>query len=100
MGSNNLIVGDAKTDEPLQTIAAPFSETPYIQYPHGIRCRSIDRVMVTNTVRPADLKDPGETVTVIEASTGKVLSTHKVSSRAWRSCFCPDRSILWRISVI
>ena len=36
MGSNNLIVGDAKTDEPLQTIAAPFSETPYIQYPHGI----------------------------------------------------------------
>jgi hypothetical protein len=37
--------------------------------------------MITSTVRPADLGDPGETVTVLEASSGKVLSTHKVSRK-------------------
>jgi DNA-binding beta-propeller fold protein YncE len=36
---------------------------------------------VTSTVRPSDLGDAGETITVIEASTGKVLSTHKVSTK-------------------
>jgi len=37
--------------------------------------------MITSTVRASDLGDAGETVTVIEASSGKVLSTHKVSNK-------------------
>jgi len=37
-------------------------------------------VLVTSTVRP-DLKDPGEVLTVIQASTNKVLGQHKVSNK-------------------
>jgi hypothetical protein len=35
--------------------------------------------MITSTVMPGNLAEAGETVTVLEASSGKVLSTHKVS---------------------
>ena len=80
MGSSNVIMGDATTDHPRKTIAAPFPGSPFIRYPHGISLHEgIDRILLTSTVRPSDLGDPGETVTVLEASTGKVLSTHKVS---------------------
>jgi WD40 repeat protein len=79
MGSSNVIMGDASTDRPTKTIAAASGST-FIRYPHGISLHpGIDRAMVTSTVRASDLGDPGETVTVIEASSGKVLSTHKVS---------------------
>lgn len=82
MGSDNVIVGDARTDKPLKAIAAPGPKQPFIRYPHGIGLHSgIDRIIVTSTVRATDLGDPGETVTVIEASTGEVLSTHKVSNK-------------------
>jgi len=40
---------------------------------------SIDRVLVTSTVKPGDPSEAGDTVTVIEAKSGKVLSTHKVA---------------------
>jgi DNA-binding beta-propeller fold protein YncE len=76
MGSQNVIVGDAVSDKPTKTISVPKP------YPHGIAIHDgIDRVLITSTVRPSDLKDPGETMTVIEASTGKVLSTHKLSNK-------------------
>ena len=79
MGSSNVVMGDAAADKPTKTIAAP-SGPAFIRYPHGISVHNgIDRVMITSTVRASDLGDPGETVTVLEASTGKVLSTHKVS---------------------
>jgi hypothetical protein len=79
MGSSNVVMGDARTDKPTKTIAAA-SGPAFIRYPHGISIHNgIDRVIITSTVRPSDLGDPGETVTVLEASTGKVLSTHKVS---------------------
>lgn len=81
MGSSNVIMGDATTDKPTKTIASPGGAT-FIKYPHGISLHSgIDRIMITSTVRPSDLGDPGETVTVLEASSGKVLSTHKVSRK-------------------
>ena len=81
MSSSNVIVGNAQTDQPTQVIAAD-SKTQFIRYPHGIGLQEdIDRIMVTSTVRPSDLGDPGETVTVIEASSGKVLSTHKLSDK-------------------
>ncbi len=76
MGAQRVIVGDAIADKPTKTIALP------VPYPHGIAVHGgIDRLLVTSTVRPSDLGDAGETITVIEASTGKVLSTHKVSTK-------------------
>jgi len=76
MGSQNVIVGDATADRPIKVIPVPGT------HPHGIAIHDgIDRILVTSTVHPPDLGDPGETVTIIEASTGKVLSSHKVSNK-------------------
>ena len=41
----------------------------------------IDRYLVTSAIRPSDLGDPGEFITVVEASTNKVLSEIKVSNK-------------------
>jgi DNA-binding beta-propeller fold protein YncE len=77
MGSGKLIIGDAVADQPIKSVSLPRP------YPHGIAVHSgIDRVLATDTVRATDLKDAGESITVIEASTGKVLGTHKVSNKA------------------
>jgi len=82
MGSSNVIMGDAAGDKPIKTVGSPAGGPAFIKYPHGISIHNgIDRIIITSTVRPSDLGDPGETVTVIEASTGKVLSTHKVSKK-------------------
>jgi DNA-binding beta-propeller fold protein YncE len=76
MGSQNIIVGDALTDKPVKIISLPEP------YPHGIALHEdIDRIIVTSTDPPDGIGQPGETVTVIQASTGKVLSTHKVSNK-------------------
>lgn len=75
MGSSAVIVGDAVADKPIKTIRTPKP------YPHGIAIHSgIDRILITETISH-ELKNPGETITAIEASTGKVLSTHKVSNK-------------------
>jgi YVTN family beta-propeller protein len=75
MGSNKVIVGDTATDRITRVIDVP-------KYPHGIAVHNgIDRLLATSTVRASDFGDPGETITVIEASTGKVLSTHKVTQK-------------------
>jgi hypothetical protein len=80
MGSDNVIMGDASTDKSVKNIAAAPPGAAFISHPHGISIHDgIDRVLITSTVRPSDLGDPGETVTVLEASSGRVLSTHKVS---------------------
>ena len=77
MGSAKLIIGDAVADQPIKTVSLPRP------YPHGVAIHNgIDRLLVTETVRATDLKDAGETITVIEASTGKILATHKVSNKA------------------
>jgi DNA-binding beta-propeller fold protein YncE len=76
MGSDAVIVGDAVTDKPVRTIKLP------LKYPHGIAIHNgIDRLLVTSTVRPSDLGDPGEAVGVIEASTGRWLGEVKVSTK-------------------
>lgn len=76
MGSSKLIIGDAVNDTPTKTVSLPKP------YPHGIAIHDgIDRVLLTSTVRATDLGDPGEHITVVEASTGNVLSTHKVSNK-------------------
>ena len=77
MGSQNVVVGDAVKDAPVKTIPLPKP------YPHGIAIhQGIDRILVTSTVRATDLGDPGEDITAIEASTGKVVGTYKVSNKA------------------
>lgn len=96
MGTSNVIVGDAKTDKPIKTITAPVSKsnTTFIRYPHGIGLNGgIDRIIVSSTVRPSDLGDPGETVTVIEASSGNVLSTHKLSDKPSPSGVAPVEAV-------
>lgn len=76
MGTAKVIIGDAVTDQPTQTISLPMP------YPHGVAIADgIDRILVTSTVRATDLGDAGETITVIEASSGKVLSSLKVSKK-------------------
>ncbi|MDT3687236.1 MAG: hypothetical protein RO009_19580 [Pseudorhodoplanes sp.] len=76
MGSGKLIIGDAVTDQPAKSVTLPKP------YPHGIAVHNgIDRLLLTSTVRATDLGDPGETITVVEASTGNVLSSHKLSSK-------------------
>jgi DNA-binding beta-propeller fold protein YncE len=76
MGSSVVIVGDATTDEMLDTIALPAP------YPHGITVNDgIDRMLVTSTINPKDPTDAGESIVVIQPSTGEVLSTHKVSDK-------------------
>ncbi len=76
MGTQAMIVGDALTDKPLKTVkvGAP--------YPHGIAIHNgIDRILLTSSVRASDLGDAGEVISAVEASSGKVLGTYKVSSK-------------------
>ena len=75
MGSSVVIVGDAVSDKPIKTIK---TSKPY---PHGIAINeSINRILITGTIKH-DLTEPGETITAIEASTGKVLESYKVSKK-------------------
>ena len=83
MGSSNIIVGDAETDKPIGVIG-PQGDTldKYLKYPHGVTINDgLDRIIATSTVNPNDFKEAGETITVIEASTRKILSTHKLSTK-------------------
>jgi DNA-binding beta-propeller fold protein YncE len=81
MGSSTVIMGDAVNDKPTKTVSTAPRAPASILYPHGIAIHNgIDRVLITSTVKP-DMSEAGETVTVLEASTGNVLSTHKVSTK-------------------
>ena len=84
MGSSKVIVGDAVTDQPVKTIS------PSKLYPHGIAVNEdIDRMIITSSVRASDFGDPGETVTVLEVSIGKELSSHKLSNKPSPSGVAP-----------
>ncbi len=81
MGSSTVIMGDAVKDQPIKTVSAAEPAAAFILYPHGVAIHNgIDRVLVTSTVKP-DMSEAGESVTVLEATTGKVLSTHKLASK-------------------
>lgn len=81
MGSSNVIMGDARSDKPIKTVSAAAPAAATILYPHGIAIHNgIDRVLVTSTVKP-DMSEAGDSVTVLEARTGNVLSTHKIGSK-------------------
>lgn len=81
MGSSNVIMGDAFMDRPIKTVSAAEPAVATILYPHGIAIHNgIDRVLVTSTMKP-DMSDAGDSVTVLEAGSGKVLSTHRIASK-------------------
>src|SRR6266849_6948604 len=76
MGTQTMVVGDAVADKPLRNI------TVAAKYPHGIAIHNgIDRILLTSTVRASDLGDAGEVISAVEASSGKVLGTYKVSKK-------------------
>lgn len=82
MGSSTVIMGDAMTDAPIKTLRTAEAAPVSIRYPHGIAIHNgIDRVLITSTVKPDDMAQAGESVTVLEAGSGALLSTHKVSSK-------------------
>lgn len=75
MMSANVIVGDVATDEVTGTISLPDT------YPHGLAVHSgIDRILVTSTIK-GDLTDPRESISVVEASSHKMMGSHKMSHK-------------------
>jgi len=76
MGTSTMVVGDQKTGKPLRSVKLPA------KYPHGIAIHEgIDRILLTSTVRPADLKDPGEVIQELELASEKTVGTHKLSAK-------------------
>jgi len=76
MGSQAVIVGDAVADKPLKTVKVG------LPYPHGIAIHNgIDRILTTSTVRASDLGDAGEAINAVEASSGKVVGSYKLSAK-------------------
>ena len=103
MGSDKVLVFDADTNEVIDEIMSNQQQNAdaYIKYPHGISAdEKIDRMIITETVSPT-LEDPGKTVSIVEFSTGKVLSNiellqdETVPSAPVEVQFHPDRSIAY-----
>jgi DNA-binding beta-propeller fold protein YncE len=75
MMSAKVVVGDRESDAVTGTIDLPDT------YPHGIAINSaIDRILVTSTIK-GDLTEPGETISVVEASSLTPLGSFKVSNK-------------------
>jgi DNA-binding beta-propeller fold protein YncE len=92
MGSSNVIVGDAHMDKVIRVIGSE-DQRRFIQNPHGIGLnQSVDRLLVTSTIRP-DLTHPGNTVTEIQASTGKIVATHKISAPGFQGGSSPVEAV-------
>lgn len=73
MGSENLAMGDAETDQMIKLIDIPGT------YPHGITLHEgIDRLVVANCVAP-DMSGAGHTAEILRASTGEYLGAVPVS---------------------
>ena len=96
MGSSNVMMGNARTDKLIKVISAPKTKSSrkFIRHPHGIGINDkINRIVITNTVHPTDFSDADETVTVIKARSGKVVSTHKLSKKASPSGVAPVEAV-------
>ena len=69
MGSSTVIMGDAVKNQPIKTVRAAEPAAAFILNLHGIAIHNgIDRVLITSTVKPDNIAEAGETVTVLEAS--------------------------------
>jgi DNA-binding beta-propeller fold protein YncE len=77
MGSSVMIVGDMKTDEPLRAVQLPAP------YPHGIAVHDgIGRILLTSTVRPSDLQDPGSVIQELDLESEMEVALHDVGQGA------------------
>jgi DNA-binding beta-propeller fold protein YncE len=84
MGSSKIMVGDAVKDSLLRSIDSP------VKYPHGITINeSIDRILVTSTVRASDNGDPGSSIGILEASTLKNLGSVSVTDKPAPNSIAP-----------
>ncbi|PPD43100.1 MAG: hypothetical protein CTY15_10900 [Methylocystis sp.] len=87
MGSSNVIIGDAETNRTISVISGeePGPDAParpFIKHPRGLTLyEPLDLLVATSTVNPADFKQAGETIALIQASSGKLIATHKVSGK-------------------
>jgi len=96
MGSNNVIMGNAQTDKQIKVIATAKAGTSkkLISHPHGIGINDeINRIVIANTVHPTNFSIAEETVTVLNATSGKVLSTHKLSEKPSPSGSAPVEAV-------
>jgi DNA-binding beta-propeller fold protein YncE len=74
MGSDAIVVGDANTDKILDVIKTTKP------WPHGFDIDNrIDRALATSTANPSDMNAVGDYLTVIEASSNKVIGEIRVS---------------------
>lgn len=74
MMSARVVVGDVATDEVKKVIEIPGT------YPHGLAAlNSIDRLLVTSTVS-GDLSEKHDFISEVEASTGRVLGRHRLTT--------------------
>jgi DNA-binding beta-propeller fold protein YncE len=98
MGSSNVIVGDAASNRTLAVIAAPEPKPgepakPFIKNPHGLTLsEDLDLLIVSSTVDPADFSKAGETVTLVEASSGRLLATQRLSEKSSPAAEAPVES--------
>lgn len=83
MGSNNVIVGDANTDEVIDIID---TQRPW---PHGFDIENrIDRALATSTEKP-DMTELGDYLTVIEPSTNRSIGEIRMSEEGAESKSAP-----------
>lgn len=94
-------VFDAKTNELIETIEAsipadPASGQPFIMYPHGISANEeLGLLMVTSTTHPDGVSGAGNTVTLIDMKTNKLLKTYLVAED-WETLSAPVEVLLLR----
>ena len=80
IGSDNVIVGDAATNDIIRTIAAPGPADAFIRYPHGVAVNNrIDRLLVTSTVDHEDPSKRGDSVTAKTTAKTTVKTTGKTT---------------------
>jgi DNA-binding beta-propeller fold protein YncE len=78
MGSDEVVKFDRSTFEIQDSIKSDAADA-YVRFPHGIGAsKQVDRMLITETISPV-LDNPGNTVSVVEYSTGNVLSTHTIA---------------------
>ena len=90
MGSSTVIMGDAVTDRPTKVRTGAGRRSP-VQYPPGCDSQQDQPRVDHQHGQAGHPSEAGDSVTVIEASTGAVLSMHRVSSQTG-SLEIPHRS--------
>jgi DNA-binding beta-propeller fold protein YncE len=78
-------VFDARTNRLIETIEAPMPANPapgapFLLHPHGITANeALGKLLVTSTLHPDGVSEPGNTIAEIDLATNEVIRTHLVS---------------------